>query len=111
MKLCALLIIVILAMILPWEVGAGYVMREDLKCPLRQDWGQREWDQWEKEERKNDWQWSEECPCAKGWKPTKEQLQEMLAAHKIWSDGQTLIAPAVSGKSSHDLAHPKMHES
>ncbi len=79
MKLRAVLILVVLAAGLPWPAAA--VTREELVCPVRADWEEG----------------SEDCPCEQGWKPTEQQLADILAAHATWRRQGGLDA-TVAGK-------------
>ena len=62
----AMLVLMVLAVAASDPAGA--VTREDLVCPVREDWSED----------------SEECPCQRDWKPESEQLRKILGAHLNW---------------------------
>ena len=61
---------------------AGAVTREDLVCPVREDWSED----------------SEECPCQRDWKPESEQLRKILGAHLNWHKIEGWRDPTAPGR-------------
>lgn len=80
MKFRALSILIFVAVNLPWSAGA--FTREEVVCPISEDW----------------FEGATWCPCEYDWKPTEEQLQGILEAHKAWLKQEGWKNPTVSGQ-------------
>ena len=51
-----------------YPISVGAITREEVVCPIRDDWIEG----------------SEDCPCENNWKLTEGQLTKILKRHKIW---------------------------
>ena len=91
MKFRALVILIVVAVNLPWSAGA--FTREELVCPVREDWVEG----------------SDECPCEYGWYPTQKQLREILDSHRSWTNKLEIQEPPVPGQAI--LCRANLYES
>jgi hypothetical protein len=74
--------IIALIIFLATPGSASALSRDDLVCPVRNDWKEG----------------SDECPCQRDWKPLPEQLEGILNAHHHWIEQKGWRVQTVPGK-------------
>ena len=62
--------------------SAPALTRDDLVCPVRNDWREG----------------SDECPCQQGWKPILVELRRILVAHHHWIEQEGWLDQTVHGQ-------------